>query len=317
MTTRLGICAHSELSKRVVEWPPEVLEAIVHVTLKAHDIKAENPRRCGILAEHGLLDPATREFTADGQVIADLLIHESWQQGDEVQDVLADYPRQTAGDVLDIGCSTGWTLRQLREPAPHKRVGVDLDVNALALASLLAQSEGQDIEFREASAHELPFRDASFDCVVCRNAITYTHQRTTIFEIARVLKPGGVVFLRFENPLFDLGEIILRRSLKAKICRLRDLLFGMLHAVIGWQLPPGIKHGPGRVYGSVRRIKSLLKASGCLVAETGPSRNCPTLFGRPNQTWLTAVRQGAVLAATAAQAKSSSTLIASDVQFGT
>lgn len=317
MTTRLGICAHSELSKRVTAWPPEVLDAIVHITLKAHDIKAEGPRRCGILAEHGLLDPEMRELTPDGRVIADLLIHESWQHGDEVQDVLADFPRQRGGDVLDIGCSTGWTLRQMREPAPHRRVGIDLDVDALALAWKMAEGEGQDIEFREASAHELPFRDASFDCVICRNAITYTHQRTTIGEIARVLKPGGVVFLRFENPLFDLGEIMLRRSLKAKLCRTRDLMFGVLHATTGWQLPPGVRLGPGRVYGSVRRVSRLLKANGCMVTEIGPSRNCPTLFGRANQTWLTAVRQGVVPVASEPASEPAPKLIVSDVQFGT
>lgn len=43
-----------------------------------------------------------------------------------------------------------------------------------------------------ARAEEMPFPDASFDCVVCRNVIDHTQDPASIIrEIQRVLKPGG------------------------------------------------------------------------------------------------------------------------------
>ena len=230
-------------------------------------------------------------WTELGLSVSDLLLHESWQQGDEFADMLRDHfdvlaGAVLAGAVLDVGCSTGRTLRKIRHA--KRRVGVDIDEEALALGYRLAEVEAEDVEFRCASAHQLPFDDLSFDCVICRNALTYTYQRRAMQEMLRVLRPGGLLFLRYENFRYDLQRLLSPARAKVRCCRLRDFAVGIVCAVLGWQPQPGTHLAPGRVFGSTLRIRWRLRAGGCSVLDTADSRECPRLLGRANQTSLLA-----------------------------
>src|SRR5438132_6447992 len=58
-----------------------------------------------------------------------------------------------------------------------------------------------------ASADDLPFDAESFDCVICTEVLEHCPEpRETMAEIARVLKPGGWVFLTtpFLRPLHEM-----------------------------------------------------------------------------------------------------------------
>ena len=50
---------------------------------------------------------------------------------------------------------------------------------------------------------KLPYEDKSFDAVVCALSIDYLNKPLKVMaEVARVLRPGGVVAIIFSNRLF-------------------------------------------------------------------------------------------------------------------
>jgi ubiquinone/menaquinone biosynthesis C-methylase UbiE len=87
--------------------------------------------------------------------------------------------------ILDVGCGAGQTLVSSCPKLPA--VGIDVDFAALKLGRSLAQQAS----FVCGAAEHLPFRDASFDCVISRVALPYTLLTCSLSEIRRVLTPGG------------------------------------------------------------------------------------------------------------------------------
>jgi SAM-dependent methyltransferase len=89
--------------------------------------------------------------------------------------------------VLDLGCRSGALTRHILEG--NELVGLDVDAAALAKASDLG------IEPVQANVEEpLPFEDASFDAVVAGELFEHLQfPAALVAEIARVLRPGGVL----------------------------------------------------------------------------------------------------------------------------
>lgn len=92
------------------------------------------------------------------------------------------------GRTLDLGCGTGRSLPLL--PAGVSAVGLDPSPDALARArrrapfALLVQG----------SAEALPFRDDSFDTVVCGLVLcSVPDPGRGLAEVRRVLRPGGTL----------------------------------------------------------------------------------------------------------------------------
>ena len=105
---------------------------------------------------------------------------------------------QGATRLLDIGCGTGAFLREVKRNYPRLAVtGLDLSQPYLAAArrNLAAWSR---VALVEGAAEAMPFAAAEFDVVSC---IYVFHElpprvrRAVAREIARVLKPGGMLVL--------------------------------------------------------------------------------------------------------------------------
>jgi ubiquinone/menaquinone biosynthesis C-methylase UbiE len=98
--------------------------------------------------------------------------------------------------VLDVGCGSGAVTRDIaRRVGGHGlAVGLDPSPELLAVARGLAEEAGLSdrVEFREGNALRLPFRDSSFDAVVCATVLSHVPGgEAAIPELARVLRPGG------------------------------------------------------------------------------------------------------------------------------
>lgn len=104
-------------------------------------------------------------------------------------------------DVADIGCGPGaqsmiWAL------AGHRVHGLDVNEELLALARTRAAAAGLTIAFHHGSAEALPFATASMDvCLVPELLEHVPHWEVCVREFARVLKPGGALYLSTTNRL--------------------------------------------------------------------------------------------------------------------
>jgi len=114
--------------------------------------------------------------------------------------------------VLDVATGTGLVAREL---APHRNVrivGLDQSEPMLRRGVQASKAEGQEgrISFVLGQAERLPFGDEAFDSVTFTYLLRYVDDpQATVAELARVLRPGGVLAgLEFhvpQNPYAQLG----------------------------------------------------------------------------------------------------------------
>lgn len=97
--------------------------------------------------------------------------------------------------VLDAGCGFGGTLGNLnRRLSDSQLTGVNVDVRQLEICAMQVPARGNRFEWRQADACRLPFPEASFERVLCIEAMFHFDSRRAFFrEAARVLKPGGTL----------------------------------------------------------------------------------------------------------------------------
>lgn len=97
--------------------------------------------------------------------------------------------------LLDIGCGTGYSLVWLRERFKLTEIyGVDLSSQA---AAFWRTRELDTLAL--ASADKLPFGENEFDLVTCFDVIYQLDDErasAAVSEMHRVLKPGGLLFMR-------------------------------------------------------------------------------------------------------------------------
>lgn len=94
-----------------------------------------------------------------------------------------------ATTILDVACGSGAMARELAAPGRNV-VGVDLHARELELAH---ERAGDSELWVNADARALPFADATFDAVVSAKGLMVVDTDPFVAEIARVLKPGGVM----------------------------------------------------------------------------------------------------------------------------
>lgn len=142
--------------------------------------------------------------------------------------------------VLDVGCGAGQELRPFVRGAACLGVGVDLsaEVGKAGRELFVRDEPGSRVAFVRAAAEQLPFSTSSFDVVVCRIALPYTDNRRALGELARVLRPGGALLLKFHHArfyLFELRQALAERRLKPAIHACRVLVAGSLYHLFGVQ----------------------------------------------------------------------------------
>jgi len=144
--------------------------------------------------------------------------------------------------VLDVGCGAGQTLIATDLGPDVLAVGVDVDQHALALGRRLTD----DVLLAGAQGEALPFRDGAFDMVLCRVALPYMHVPTALAEMARVLRPGGELWLTLHPAsmtLRELAERVRARDARAALYRAYVLANGVALHLAGRQFPfPGGHH---------------------------------------------------------------------------
>jgi ubiquinone/menaquinone biosynthesis C-methylase UbiE len=95
--------------------------------------------------------------------------------------------------ILDVGTGTGFLALILAELG-HEVVGLDLSEGMLRVARKKAKQRGLKIQFKLGDAENLPFKDESFDAVICRHLIwTLPNPKRALEEWARVARRKVIV----------------------------------------------------------------------------------------------------------------------------
>lgn len=146
--------------------------------------------------------------------------------------------------VLDVGCGGGQDLIPFADRGA-RAVGIDISPGTVGWARgrFTRQLPSLSVSFAAAAAEGLPFVDACFDLVLCRVTIPYTDNRRALAEMARVLRPGGVLLLRTHRPRYYADKFlagIRQRSPLFSIHALRVLVSGMIFRLTGRQPQGGL-----------------------------------------------------------------------------
>ena len=144
----------------------------------------------------------------------------SWLTLDELDRFGSLLELRASSSLLDVGCGSGGPALRLCESTGCAVTGVELYEEAVSTAGALAAEHGLAgrARFVRADANQpLPFADASFDAILCIDAINHLRDRRALLrDWSRLLRPAGR--LLFTDPLVGTGalgsdEIALRTSI--------------------------------------------------------------------------------------------------------
>jgi ubiquinone/menaquinone biosynthesis C-methylase UbiE len=110
------------------------------------------------------------------------------------------------GNVLDAGCAEGFALRHMRKHRDRSPAitGMDIDYKAL----LFSKAEGQGRHFIQADIQKIPFKDSSFDLVLCLEVLEHlVFIDTALAELKRVAKKSCIISIPLE-PCFSVCRML-------------------------------------------------------------------------------------------------------------
>jgi ubiquinone/menaquinone biosynthesis C-methylase UbiE len=163
---------------------------------------------------------------------------------------------RNAARVLDVGTGTGAIAVKMSLKRPDLSVtGIDLSDGMLEAAreAIRQASLQRRVRVRRANARRIPFRRGCFDLVISNSLLHHLPDPVPAFdEMARVLAPGGRVFIRdLRRPGPSLISAHIRRHGRHYKGKMRRLFADSVHAAF-----------------KVAEIRELLEASrlkGCKV----------------------------------------------------
>lgn len=147
--------------------------------------------------------------------------------------------------VCDVATGTAGVARQLVERSHTRVVAADLSEPMLERGqrTLERHALGDRVQLVAARAEQLPFPDAAFDAVTFTYLLRYVEDpAATLRELARVVRPGGVVAsLDFHVPPRTLARWAWRIYTRAVLPVAGALLGGRPWARVGRFLGPNIE----------------------------------------------------------------------------
>lgn len=112
--------------------------------------------------------------------------------------------RLEEGRLLEVGCGEGLFLERIKDVSNLKVFGIDHWDEILKRANRRLERIG-NVKLLQAKGDILPFKDSSFDTVVCVNVIlnlpSENYCLKLLKEISRVCKWGGKIIFEIRNSL--------------------------------------------------------------------------------------------------------------------
>jgi ubiquinone/menaquinone biosynthesis C-methylase UbiE len=163
--------------------------------------------------------------------------------------------------VLDVGCGAGQTLIATNFEPGTTVIGLDIDQSALSLGTQLDKR----ISFVCARGESLPFQTEYFDFVFSRVALPYMNMHETLFEICRVLKRGGRVWLvlhPFSMVFKETFDALYRLRIRRAVVCLYVIANGMLLHSLGKEFHLPFRKDYYESFQTISGIRKLLRKVG-------------------------------------------------------
>lgn len=103
-------------------------------------------------------------------------------------------------NILDVGCASGWFLSEIFLVYPKANcVGVDVYKKAIDYG----KKRYKELKLVQADAHNLPFKNDSFDLVICTEVLEHVVDPEKVLgEIKRVLSNDGIAIVEMDSGNF-------------------------------------------------------------------------------------------------------------------
>lgn len=119
-----------------------------------------------------------------------------------------------AKKILDLACGSGW-LSIFISKYGFDVTGIDIAKPAIDLGKQWAKEENINVNFLVGDIFNLPFKDGSFDAVVCNSCLEHfrlDQAEVILDKVHKILAPGGFLFGCFDSvgsgkgEFFELGD---------------------------------------------------------------------------------------------------------------
>lgn len=162
--------------------------------------------------------------------------------------------------IVDVGCGAGQTLIASRLGDDVLAIGVDLDQGALSLGKLMYPR----LRLARARGESLPLPSGCFDLALSRVALPYMRTAKALAEMARVLRPGGDLWIVLHPASLVWNELkasLQRGRWRAALSRAYALANGACMHLTGRELPRPYR-GKHNSFQTEERIVRTLSALG-------------------------------------------------------
>jgi len=181
--------------------------------------------------------------------------------------------------ALDIGCGSGQELIPFVVKGSALGIGVDVvpETGRVGRELFNELADGARVSFVRAAAESLPFESAAFDVAVCRLALPYTDNDQALSEMARVIRPGGLLLLKIHHAHYYLRKIqsgLREGEGRSIIHALRVLASGILYHATSRQ--PRTRLTGGETFQTRGLLRRKLAPLGMIIEDELPDSNAAT-----------------------------------------
>ena len=134
----------------------------------------------------------------------DRILREEWYSREEPDRIVVNFVRLLKNKnekfrILDLGCGAGRHLVYIAKKTLEAH-GSDISETGLCMAKERLERQGLEAFLARCDMKMLPYKDSSFDAVICVQAVY--HQKLegiqdTISEIGRILRKKGLLLVSF------------------------------------------------------------------------------------------------------------------------
>ena len=124
--------------------------------------------------------------------------------------------------LIDVGCAQGRDVFELISYG-IKAEGIDNNLKYLVEGRKMYPN----ILLTAGNVESLPFRESSFDAILCKNVIFNVNPQRALPELQRILKPGGVGIVSLDEKIIKIDDNSILHS-----ANLDDMLSLLAHSEI-------------------------------------------------------------------------------------